>query len=277
MKKLAIFASIATLGMFTAVGLTSNKPIEVKAEGEESSLVQSSEPVESSVSSEQQVSSSVEASSEEPVESSQEASDPVEETSSATTSKPGTWEEIKDVKVEGKTIKEWIDGIKNEETRRSTLFALAIAVIVVVLTVLKWLTEHGLLKKNNLVAQLNLKSIEDVKALNEKAKQQTEEALVKAKEQFEEAQAKTKEEFALAQEKMREELVKAQEIMAQQEARIAEQANKIEALVGTDTKERDAIRNTLLEMTKDSKDYVAAGTYKKVRSFLGVNEDGKEE
>lgn len=256
MKKLAIIASITALGTLSAVGLTSVRPIEVKAEGEETSIVQSQE--EPVVSSEQEISSA-----------------PV--TTSETSEKTHTWEDVQNVKVEGKTVKEWIEGIKNEETRRSTLLALGIALVGAVVLILRWLTERGLLKKNNLVAQLNLKSIEDVKALNEKVKQQTEEALAKAKEQFEEAQTKTKEEFTLAQEKMREELVKAQEVMAQQEARIKEQADKIESLVGTDTKERDAIRNTLLEMTKDSKDYVAAGTYKKVRSFLGVNENGKEE
>jgi len=212
MKKLAIFASIATLGMFTAVGLTNIKPIEVKADGEESSLVQSSEPVESSVV----------------------------ESSTASSSKPNTWEEIKDVKVEGKTIKEWIEGIKNEETRRSTLFALAIAVIGVVLIVLKWFTERGLLKKGNKLYLENVNSIAEAKAESERL-------LNEAKATLEEAN-KT----------------------------IGEQAEKIKGLVEIDSKEREAIRLTLLEMTKDSKDFVAAGTYKKVRGFLEVKDNGEE-
>ena len=237
MKKLAIIASITALGALSAVGFASVKTIEVKAEGEDTSQV---------VSSSQEQSSSQILSSEE--------------------SKPSTWEEVQNVKVEGKTIKEWIEGIKNEETRRSTIFALGFAVVGTMLIVLKWLTERGLIKKGNEVSKLNLQAIEEFKKQAQGVVDGYQAKAVEVQERLNEV-VKDYEAKAIEMHKKLEEA----------QAKVAEQTDKMAGLLSKDGAEREAIRVTLLQMLKDNPDYVAAGTFKKVRSYLEVKEDGKEE
>lgn len=258
MKKLAIYASIATLGLFSAVGLSA-KPVEVMAEGEDSSLL-SSEPQaeEPSTNSEEEAP--------QPAVSS-EATSPVEETASEN---PDTWEKVQNIEIEGKTIKEWVEGIKNEETRRTTIIALVIAVGTLTMFVLKWLAERGLIKKGNTQSEKVGKALEEVKELYSKFEVMQAEA--KARLEALQAEGKT------GLEAMQEEAKGKLEVLTEKFAvEMTDKLAGLAALVETDTKEREGIRKALLQMTMDSEDYVAAGTYKKIRSYLGVIDDEAKE
>ena len=211
MKKLPIVASIAMLGALSVVGFC--KPIyEVRAE-EPNSEPQTSEVV---------------SSSQESVVSSQEEK---------------KWEDVQNVKVEGKTIKEWIEGIKNEETRRSTLFALLIACGGVVLIGLKWIAEHKVISKTKLISELNLQSIKDIKDLEAKYNEALEQAKAKA-------------------EAINDDL--------------NEKIEKFASLVASDSGEREAIRQALLEIAKSNESMVAHGTFKKVRGIFEEADNGKD-
>lgn len=268
MKKLAIFTSIALLGATCAVGFVP-KPVEVKAEGEETS--QTAEPT-----------------PEAPAEEAPAEEVPTEENKT-------DWS---DVVIDGKPVGQWIAEIKNAETRRSAIIALAISSLGAVLLILKWLTERGLLNKTSLLTKLNGEQIDKMKEQYEASKAQFKEQFEATKAQFKEQYDSMKLQFdeqklayenkiAEMQGNFQARLEQAQQVateqaeqfkreMEHQELAFSERISKASEILEKDTEERQNIREALLTMSQDNADYVAAGTFKKVRAIFGESNDGKE-
>lgn len=268
MKKLAIFTSIALLGATCAVGFVP-KPVEVKAEGEETSQT-------------------VESTHEAPAEETPAEEAPVEE-------KKADW---KDVVIDGKPVGQWIAEIENAETRRSAILAICLSSLGAVLLLIKWLTERGLLTNTRLLTKLNGEQIEKMKEQFEASKAQFKEQFEATKAQFKEQYDSMKLQFdeqklayenkiAEMQGNFQARLEQAQQVAAEQaeqfkremehqELAFSERISKASEILEKDTKERQNIRQALLTMSQDNADYVAAGTFKKVRAIFGESNDGKE-
>lgn len=268
MKKLAIFTSIALLGATCAVGFVP-KPVEVKAEGEETS--QTAEPT-----------------PEVPAEEAPTEEAPVEE-------KKNDWS---NVVIDGKPVGQWIAELENAETRRYTIITICLSSLGAVLLLIKWLTERGLLTNTKLLTKLNGEQIEKMKEQFEASKAQFKEQFEATKAQFKEQYDSMKLQFdeqklayenkiAEMQGDFQARLEQAQQVAAEQaeqfkremehqELAFSERISKASEILEKDTKERQNIREALLTMSQDNADYVAAGTFKKVRAIFGESNDGKE-
>lgn len=161
MKKFIFLSSIAIIPLAAASFFAVDRPLRVQAEGSET-------PETSVVSSDEQT-----------ADSSSEGEKKFD---------------VENVTIDGKTIAQWKEELKNENTRMAAIFSIAFITANGVLFALKWLNERGILKRADNNSKLTSEQIEVTKQaldkfFDETSKEVTE-RINKAAQEIEAMQAK---------------------------------------------------------------------------------------
>lgn len=161
MKKFIFLSSIAIIPLAAASFFAVDRPLRVQAEGSET-------PETSVVSSDEQT-----------ADSSSEGEKKFD---------------VENVTIDGKTIAQWKEELKNENTRMAAIFSIAFITANGVLFALKWLNERGILKRADNNSKLTSEQIEVTKQaldkfFDETSKEVTE-RINKAAQEMEAMQAK---------------------------------------------------------------------------------------
>lgn len=152
--------------------------------------------------------------------------------------------DVDSILIDGKTIAEWKRDLKDENTRNSTLIAIAVSLVFALLSVLKILSERGILKKNKDVADENQKN------------------LLASKERYEEYVKA----IDATSEKAKESMKEITDLLSSAKTVLEENKEAKEQLVGV-----------LLEIIKADPNQVKAETYKKAMKIIKGGDNEQKE